>query len=215
MKEYQPPPPPPPSPPPPAQPKMDTEEEQTAIWRKTRAKRVAKQAAKNIKSCRQCGLEDHWRHMESRRVHEETEPEKVLKRRGTAAEAGDVRAMEAEAEAGATRPQYQWDHLCVECVAWRDNLSIPMAARHVAGKKAASAVKRAADFKQAMDNPQESIAVVMGYNARAGEHARRAHPGAVDDTKVIPDDLSWEEVQNRAAERLAELRTLSKEQYRE
>jgi len=90
-----------------------------------------------------------------------------------------------------------------------------MAARHVAGKKAASAVKRAADFKQAMDNPQESIAVVMGYNARAGEHARRAHPGAVDDTKVIPDDLSWEEVQNHAAERLAELRTLNKKQYRE
>ena len=66
-----------------------------------------------------------------------------------------------------------------------------------------------------MDNPIESIAVVMGYNAHAGEHARRAHPGAVDEYKVIPDDLSWEEVQTRAAERLAELHTLNEKKYRE
>ena len=204
----------PPTPPPPPQPKADDEGEQTAILRKTRAKRVAKHEAKNIKTCRECGTQDHWRHMEGRRLQEETVPEEELQRRGTSAEAMDIRVAEAEA----VRPQYQYDHLCVECVAWRDNLSVPMAARHIAGKKAASTMKRAADFKQAMDNPQESIAVVMGYNSQAEGtvHARSAHPGAVDESKVIPDgELSWEEVQNRAAERLAELRTLSKKQYRE
>ena len=142
--------------------------------------------------------------MEGRRLPEESVPEEELQPRGTAAEAVDLRA---------NARHIQYDHLCVECVAGRDNLSVPMAARHIAGRKASSTMKRAADFKKAMENPEESISVVMGYSAQTGgtEHARRAHEGAVDEAKVVPDEaISWEEVQSRAAERLAELRTLSK-----
>ena len=77
-----------------------------------------------------------------------------------------------------------------------------------AGKQS-STMKRAADFKKAMENPEESISVVMGYSAQTGgtEHARRAHSKEQwTIAKVVPDEaISWEEVQNHAAERLAEL----------
>jgi len=124
--------------------------------------------------CRECAIEDHWRHMEGRRLQEEMVPEEELQRRGTSAEAMDIRAAEA------LRPQYQYDHLCLECVADRDNLSFPMAARHIAGRKAADTMTRAADFKQAMDHPQESTALVMGFSSQAGG------------TPAV--ELSWEEV---------------------
>ena len=92
----------------------------------------------------ECSIEDHGRHMEGRSLQEEMVPEEELRRRGTSAEAVDIRAAEA------SRPQHQYDHLRLECVADRDDLT------------------RAADAMQAVDHPQESTAPAMGSRPQAG-----------------------------------------------
>ena len=161
---------------------MATAEEDEAMEViKARDRRRKKCEDKVLRECRKCGEMDHWRHMESRRLPYEEWPTEAIERSGTIAEASDVRAGTQKT---------QWDHLCVECVAKRDDLSLPMAARHICGKKSSSRLKRCAEFREAMKNPEESIAMVEGHRAESSDtsRGRRAEVGMTDPTKVAPEE---------------------------
>ena len=128
-----------------ARPLWTAEEDETMEVIKACDRRRKKCEDKVLRECRICGEMDHWRHMEARRLPYKEWSAKAIERSGTIAEAADVRADTQKA---------RWDHLCAECVAKRDDLSLPMAARHICGKKSSSRLKRCAEYREAMNLPK-------------------------------------------------------------
>ncbi len=78
-----------------------------------------------LRTRKTCGAEDHWRRMEGKRLQPKLTAEEK-KRKDTVAEKADV-------EAG--RQSYDWEHICLTCVAARDGVDEAEAYRGLLGKR--------------------------------------------------------------------------------
>ena len=116
----------------------------------------AKEKEHQLRTCKDCGAKDHWRRMEATEILPEMTPE-AAERCWSWDETKDVAA-------GKHRRGYE--HRCIKCVAKRDGVTEPEAARGLVDNKSKKNKERMRVFKDAIQNPQKVFSMVLGGEAQ-------------------------------------------------